>query len=734
MATLIQLKRKIPSSSWNGILSEGEPLFDMANNQFFIGDGIHVLSDLSPISAHHAVDADNVLSSIKSVAITDIFVAGSTTGTITSVVKESLKANALKVSASIGSNDTPVYIDANGVPQLALKYSGATKITYNGTDAGGTTASFYAPSNGGTAGQVLLSGGTNAPSWSSTVSSLTITSLNSIGFSANSSRIAITSNYSGADEQLTLTGNIGLTNTTDSKKTLTFDSDITLSGNSYALTLNSNVVLSSTQLLPAPGTANYLLQTNGTGNNPTWTDALTISSVNNLTFSATSTSFTIGSSVSGANESLQITDSVTLNDSSLIKTYIESANQQITISSNESGAQDNLAFSGVSDLNIDGYFDIDGSSSSSSRSKITLGANSSLIANDNAKITLNSASEISCYGKVLLSGPQNLGEQGAIHLADGTDIALNRGATLTLYQDAEFKCYNSVKITGSASGSSQFAIESGTHNLTCIGKTQLSSILDGVSDGILLKSLMTSATDQLFISDNCNLNKANVNKTDIVSTSQSITITDALSTGTITHTLDIAGTCSLANGVSVNNSSIASSTLNSVTIGDTPSISGAPAKLTMSGNVSGIDAQFDSDVEIDGSGHKLSLGSDCTLGMSQLINVYPDETTYTFGESQSGSAFVSDMTNGTFMIYVGLLSHYGVWGTFVIPARSSGSSQSICLGHTVLSTMPTSNPILIFLNITKSIVSGEIVYDATISSSESAPISTVTLYRIFKNS
>lgn len=44
-------------------------------------------------------------------------------------------------------------------------YAGGTAVTLNGTSKASSTASFYAPTSGGTANQVLISGGTGAPTW-----------------------------------------------------------------------------------------------------------------------------------------------------------------------------------------------------------------------------------------------------------------------------------------------------------------------------------------------------------------------------------------------------------------------------------------------------------------------------------------------------------------------------------------------------------------------------------------
>ena len=49
-----------------------------------------------------------------------------------------------------------------------INYAGGTKVTFNGNDKGADTASFYAPTSGGTAGSPLIADGTNAdddPIW-----------------------------------------------------------------------------------------------------------------------------------------------------------------------------------------------------------------------------------------------------------------------------------------------------------------------------------------------------------------------------------------------------------------------------------------------------------------------------------------------------------------------------------------------------------------------------------------
>ena len=76
-------------------------------------------------------------------------------------------ASALKDSNGLiskGSATKPVYF-SNGVPAEANTYAGGTAVTLNGSGKGASTASFYAPTSGGTANQVLISKGTAAPEW-----------------------------------------------------------------------------------------------------------------------------------------------------------------------------------------------------------------------------------------------------------------------------------------------------------------------------------------------------------------------------------------------------------------------------------------------------------------------------------------------------------------------------------------------------------------------------------------
>ena len=74
-----------------------------------------------------------------------------------------------------GTSTKPVYL-SNGTITAGSTYAGGTKVTLNNSDKGASTASFYAPTAGGTTSQVLVGGGTtSAPTWKA-ISSLVPTS------------------------------------------------------------------------------------------------------------------------------------------------------------------------------------------------------------------------------------------------------------------------------------------------------------------------------------------------------------------------------------------------------------------------------------------------------------------------------------------------------------------------------------------------------------------------------
>lgn len=67
------------------------------------------------------------------------------------------------VSADTGSATRPIYLK-KGEATAGTTYAGGTAVTLNGTNKGGNTASFYAPTTAGTNGQYLISDGTK-PIW-----------------------------------------------------------------------------------------------------------------------------------------------------------------------------------------------------------------------------------------------------------------------------------------------------------------------------------------------------------------------------------------------------------------------------------------------------------------------------------------------------------------------------------------------------------------------------------------
>lgn len=90
-------------------------------------------------------------------------------------------------ATALGSNTKPIKIDANGVVAEASTYAGGTKVTLNNSDKGATTASFYAPTAGGTSGQFLVAAGsTSAPNWK-TLGSHSYTPAGTVSVSTNTS-------------------------------------------------------------------------------------------------------------------------------------------------------------------------------------------------------------------------------------------------------------------------------------------------------------------------------------------------------------------------------------------------------------------------------------------------------------------------------------------------------------------------------------------------------------------
>lgn len=97
--------------------------------------------------------------------------SGSCTGNAATATSATTATTATKLSntSAIGSTTQPVYFTNGGVPSAGSTYAGGTKVTLNGTDKGASTASFYAPTGAGTAGQYLRSNGSGAPTWRASV-------------------------------------------------------------------------------------------------------------------------------------------------------------------------------------------------------------------------------------------------------------------------------------------------------------------------------------------------------------------------------------------------------------------------------------------------------------------------------------------------------------------------------------------------------------------------------------
>lgn len=77
----------------------------------------------------------------------------------------------------IGSATQPVYMAATGVITAGTTYAGGTAVTLNNASKAGSTASFYAPTAGGTANTQALvgNGATSAPKWVNISPSISIT-------------------------------------------------------------------------------------------------------------------------------------------------------------------------------------------------------------------------------------------------------------------------------------------------------------------------------------------------------------------------------------------------------------------------------------------------------------------------------------------------------------------------------------------------------------------------------
>lgn len=154
---------------------------------------------LSTIESYFAVpDADDVLNKFQEiVTFLDGYKEGSTLatalgakvstadlktltfklGTTAKVTYDTTAAASVAFSGSSTAGKKVSITESSGTFTFALTdtYAGGTAVTLNGTSKASSTASFYAPTASGTAGQLLVSGGANtAPSWSSTFTTSTV--------------------------------------------------------------------------------------------------------------------------------------------------------------------------------------------------------------------------------------------------------------------------------------------------------------------------------------------------------------------------------------------------------------------------------------------------------------------------------------------------------------------------------------------------------------------------------
>ena len=104
---------------------------------------------------------------------------------------------------AVGTANKPVYVAANGRITEGNTYGGGTAVTLNNASKAGSTASFYAPVAGGTAGQVLQSAGNAAPTWITATNANTASTIVKRDASGNFSAGTITATLSGSASSLT---------------------------------------------------------------------------------------------------------------------------------------------------------------------------------------------------------------------------------------------------------------------------------------------------------------------------------------------------------------------------------------------------------------------------------------------------------------------------------------------------------------------------------------------------
>lgn len=178
-------------------------------------------------------------------------------------------------NSDIGSTTKPVYID-DGVIKAGSTYAGGTAVTLNNSSKAGSTASFYAPTAGGTANYVLIGAGTtSAPTWAekapkaSVADYVNLLHTNEVNFknvptSGNKERVWF--NYRNGDTDAGDANNLitqyyfGNRNLSTGGVTLIADN---FSGNASTATTSTNS--NNTKVTTANTTKTYLAGANATG-------------------------------------------------------------------------------------------------------------------------------------------------------------------------------------------------------------------------------------------------------------------------------------------------------------------------------------------------------------------------------------------------------------------------------------------------------------------------------------
>lgn len=147
----------IPGLAWNKITS-GKPTT-------LSGYGI---TDAAGLNALVGLSASSNSAGVTTFTATRASGTNPLSFEVSIVASAAAGANALRDSEgpiSKGSVTKPVYFN-NGVPAEANTYAGGTAVTLNNASKASSTASFYAPTSGGTTSQLLVGNGTtSAPTW-----------------------------------------------------------------------------------------------------------------------------------------------------------------------------------------------------------------------------------------------------------------------------------------------------------------------------------------------------------------------------------------------------------------------------------------------------------------------------------------------------------------------------------------------------------------------------------------